>query len=98
MPDDLLRLEAVSEVSDLSEWHWQLKESLRVASESARRAIASAHEAQARQCARKVRNVRPFEIGDWVWLLRPPRGSGMTKLAHRWQGPAAIVASTGYDN
>ncbi|GMF35976.1 unnamed protein product [Phytophthora lilii] len=35
---------------------------------------------------------------DLVWVLRPPRGRGVTKLAHRWVGPARITDDAGFDN
>ncbi|KAE8955365.1 hypothetical protein PR001_g32137, partial [Phytophthora rubi] len=31
-------------------------------------------------------------------MLKPPKGKGITKLAHQWVGPAKIVQSAGFDN
>lgn len=33
-----------------------------------------------------------------VRIFKPPRGRRVTKLVHRWQGPAAVVESAGFDN
>ncbi|POM61781.1 Retrovirus-related Pol Polyprotein [Phytophthora palmivora] len=47
------------------------------------------------------RNVRKFEHlkpGMLVWLYKPPRGAGATKLVHRWVGPAKILEDAGFDN
>ncbi|KAE8957717.1 hypothetical protein PR002_g31088, partial [Phytophthora rubi] len=45
-----------------------------------------------------VRRHSEFQVGDKVWVLRPPRGKGITKLAHKWVGPARIEADAGFDN
>ncbi|KAK1929362.1 hypothetical protein P3T76_015114 [Phytophthora citrophthora] len=46
----------------------------------------------------KVRNNVHFKVGDMVWIFRPPRGTGVTKLAHQWIGPAKISTDGGFDN
>lgn len=33
-----------------------------------------------------------------MWVLRPPRGRGITKLVHQWVGPARVVQDVGFDN
>ncbi|KAG6585086.1 RNA-dependent DNA polymerase [Phytophthora cinnamomi] len=33
-----------------------------------------------------------------VWVLRTPRGKGITKLAHQWVGQAKVVQDAGFDN
>jgi hypothetical protein len=45
-----------------------------------------------------VRRNAKFEVGDLVWMLKPPRGKGVTKLAHQWVGPARVLEDAGFDN
>lgn len=98
LPSDLLRLEAVRDVDSLSGWYSDLESSLQVAGEAARSAIAKAHERQAPQYNQRSRGTRWFCVGDLVWVLPPPRGSGKPKLVHKWQGPAVIESEAGHDN
>ncbi|GMF49538.1 unnamed protein product [Phytophthora fragariaefolia] len=39
-----------------------------------------------------------FNVRDLVWVLKPPRGRGITNLVHQWVGPAKITQNAGYDN
>ncbi|KAE9266811.1 hypothetical protein PR003_g31989, partial [Phytophthora rubi] len=55
-------------------------------------------ERRARYYNHRVRNTTHFKEEDLVWVLRPPRGRGITKLAHQWVGPAKIEEDVGYDN
>jgi hypothetical protein len=47
---------------------------------------------------KRVKHTTDFEAGDRVWVLKPPRGRGITKLTHQWVGPAKIRQDTGFDN
>ncbi|OWZ14950.1 hypothetical protein PHMEG_00011499 [Phytophthora megakarya] len=38
-----------------------------------------------------------FGAGDVEWVLKPPRGKSIAKLAHQWIGPAKIVQDAGFD-
>ncbi|GMF20069.1 unnamed protein product [Phytophthora fragariaefolia] len=57
---------------------------------------------QARQAIyynmRNERHRVDFREGQLVWVYRPARGLGITKLGHRWRGSAQIVQAAGYDN
>ncbi|KAE9268807.1 hypothetical protein PR003_g31321, partial [Phytophthora rubi] len=45
-----------------------------------------------------VRRHSEFQVGDKVWVLRPPKGKGITKLTHKWVGPARIEADAGFED
>ncbi|EGZ12915.1 hypothetical protein PHYSODRAFT_257212 [Phytophthora sojae] len=66
--------------------------------QSAHAALAIDQLLRERYYNRRVRKDTTFEVGDLVWVLKPPRGKGITKSAHQWVGPARIVLSAGVDN
>ncbi|KAE9032940.1 hypothetical protein PR003_g8925 [Phytophthora rubi] len=68
------------------------------ATEAAKKALATDQARRARYYDRQVRRHSEFQVGDKVWVLRPPKGKGITKLAHKWVGPARIDADAGFDN
>lgn len=42
--------------------------------------------------------MRRFKIGDLVWIYRPPKGKGISKLVHQCLGPVEVVDEAGYEN
>ncbi|KAE8984245.1 hypothetical protein PR002_g23004 [Phytophthora rubi] len=68
------------------------------ATEAAKKALSKDQARRARYYDRQVRRHSEFQVGDKVWVLRPPKGKGITKLAHKWVGPARIEADAGFDN
>ncbi|KAE9260024.1 hypothetical protein PR003_g34543, partial [Phytophthora rubi] len=68
------------------------------ATRAARAALAKDQLRRERYYNRRVRRDTTFSIGDSVWVLKPPKGKGITKLAHQWVGPAKITQDAGFDN
>ncbi|EGZ29973.1 hypothetical protein PHYSODRAFT_409529, partial [Phytophthora sojae] len=66
--------------------------------EVAKAALAKDQSRRDRYYNRRVRETTRFTVGDLVWVLRPPKGKGITKLPHQWVGPPKIVQDAGYDN
>ncbi|ETP18695.1 hypothetical protein F441_07115 [Phytophthora nicotianae CJ01A1] len=79
-------------------YHRRLVSNMEKATRAARAAIARDQVRRERYYNKRVRQATTFKVRDLVWVLRPPRGQGVTKLAHRWVGPAKIVQSAGFDN
>ena len=42
----------------------------------------------------KLTKPQPYQVGDWVWVLRP-KGGKLSKLDTWWVGPAQVVRRTG---
>ncbi|EGZ27237.1 hypothetical protein PHYSODRAFT_471543 [Phytophthora sojae] len=68
------------------------------ATEAAKAALAKDQRRRVKYYDRRVRQHAEFDVGDRVWVLRPPRGKGLTKLTHQWLGPVHIVVGAGFDN
>ncbi|GMF51293.1 unnamed protein product [Phytophthora fragariaefolia] len=64
----------------------------------AKKAVQQGQRRRERYYNRRVRRHARFKVGDLVWILKPPRGKGVTKLAHQWVGPAKVIRDAGYDN
>ncbi|GMF52802.1 unnamed protein product [Phytophthora fragariaefolia] len=99
-PAELLRRSRLKHPHQtLADYHETLMQDLKTARELA--AVALQKE-QARQAIyynqRNVRQRAEFRTGQLVWIYRPARGPGITKLGHRWRGPGQIVEAAGYDN
>ncbi|POM76638.1 Hypothetical protein PHPALM_6101 [Phytophthora palmivora] len=75
-----------------------MMDSMPKATEAVKEALAKDQRRRAKYYNRRVRQEAAFGVGDFVWVLRPPRGRGITKLAHQWLGPARIVGDAGFDN
>jgi hypothetical protein len=68
------------------------------ATKVAQQAAARDQDRRAKFYNHRVRNNAKFEVGDLVRVLKPPRGKGITKLAHQWMGPARVLEDAGFDN
>ncbi|GMF63053.1 unnamed protein product [Phytophthora fragariaefolia] len=97
-PNDLLRASQVTQVGAWSAYHRHLVEHMNKASELAKLAVLKDQLCRERHCNKSVRSNALFRTGDLVWILKPPRGKGITKLAHQWIGPARIDGDAGFDN
>jgi hypothetical protein len=66
-----------------------------MATEIAQRVASRDQDRRARYYNHRVRRNARFNVGDLVWVLRPPRGRGITKQAHQWIWPARIEEEAG---
>ncbi|GMF29522.1 unnamed protein product [Phytophthora fragariaefolia] len=97
-PNELLRASGVTQIGTWADYHQKLVKHMAVAKEIAQRAAALDQDRRARYYNHRVRSNVRFKAGDLVWVLRPPRGRGVTKLAHQWIGPAKVDEEAGFDN
>ncbi|KAE8962882.1 hypothetical protein PF007_g20440 [Phytophthora fragariae] len=97
-PSELLRSNSVTQTGTFAEYHRKLVTHLARATEAAHAALAKDQLCRQLHYNHRVRQDAHFEAGDLVWVLKPPKGKGITKLAHQWVGPAKIVQSAGFDN
>ncbi|KAE9083211.1 hypothetical protein PF007_g21991 [Phytophthora fragariae] len=97
-PNELLRMSGVTQVGVFADYHRALVKKMALATEAAKKALSKDQARRARYYDRQVRRHSEFQVGDKVWVLRPPKGKGITKLAHKWVGPARIEADAGFDN
>ncbi|KAE8891153.1 hypothetical protein PF010_g8974 [Phytophthora fragariae] len=97
-PNELLRTSGVTRVGVFADYHRALVKKMAAATEAAKKALAKDQAQRARYYDRQVRRHSEFQVGDKVWVLRPPKGKGIAKLAHKWVGPARIDADAGFDN
>lgn len=97
-PNELLRHGQRRETGPLDEYHQNLTNMLALNQRIARQAMEKEQARQAVYYNRGVRSMRRFKTGDLVWVHKPPREQGLTKLVHQWMGPMEIVGPTGYDN
>ncbi|OWY97238.1 Retrovirus-related Pol Polyprotein from transposon 412, partial [Phytophthora megakarya] len=88
----------VSQIGVFAEYHRKLVTRMESANAAAKQALTMDQRRRAKYYNRKEIHTTEFTVGDSVWVLKPPRGRGFTKLAHQWVGPATIVQSTGFDN
>lgn len=96
--NELLHQEHITVAGELKEYYGQLVRQMAVACELSRKATDKEQLRQATYYNRKPKATREFHPGDKVWMYSPPRGKGITKFAHQWLGPLAIVQPAGYDN
>ncbi|OWZ17073.1 RNA-dependent DNA polymerase [Phytophthora megakarya] len=97
-PNELLRSTGVTQVGAFADYHTALVSNLERAKRAAMVALAKDQRRRAKYYDTRARRNVVFGVGDRVWVLRPPRGRGITKLAHQWVGPAQIVEDAGFDN
>lgn len=97
-PNELLRAHGVEGIENITEYHRGLVTGLKRARKAADAAIERDQRRRAKYHDRQVRHRAHFQPGSLVWLLRPPRGKGVTKLAHQWVGPARILDDAKFDN
>ncbi|KAE9182340.1 hypothetical protein PF002_g27018 [Phytophthora fragariae] len=83
-PNELLRTSGVTQVGVFADYHRALVKKMAVATEAAKKALSKDQARRARYYDRQVRRHSEFQVGDKVWVLRPPRGKGITKLAHNF--------------
>jgi len=97
-PNELLRASGVTQIGTWAAYHQLLVKHIARATEVAQQAAARDQDRRAKFYNHRVRNNAKFEVGDLVWVLKPPRGKGITKLAHQWMGPARVLEDAGFDN
>jgi len=97
-PNELLRASGVTQIGTWATYHQQLVQNMAKASEIAQQAAARDQDRRARFYNHRVRSNAKFGEGDLVWVLKPPRGKGITKLAHQWMGPTRVLGYAGFDN
>ncbi|OWY92371.1 hypothetical protein PHMEG_00038661 [Phytophthora megakarya] len=97
-PNELLRASRVQQIEGWPEYHRKLVTNMESAAKIAKQALEKDQLRRERYYSHKVRNNVRFKVGDMDWIFRPPRGTGVTKLAHQWIGPAKITADGGFDN
>jgi len=97
-PNELLRTRGVKQIGTWASHHRQLVKHMTRASEIAQQAAARDQDRRARFYNHRGRRNAKFEVGDLVWMLKPPRDKGVTKLAHQWVGPARVLEDAGFDN
>ncbi|KAG6614971.1 RNA-dependent DNA polymerase [Phytophthora cinnamomi] len=97
-PSELLRSSGITQTGPAAGYHRRLVNNSAKATSAAHAALAKDQLRRERYYNRRVRHDVEFGIGDPVWVFKPPRGKGITKLAHQWVGPARIVQAAGFDN
>jgi len=97
-PNELLRASGVTQIGPHAEYHRALVRNMARTAEIARRALAKDQARRERYYNKRARHTTDFRVGDRVWVLKPPRGRGITKLTHQWVGPAKICQDAGFDN
>ncbi|ETN08093.1 hypothetical protein PPTG_11961 [Phytophthora nicotianae INRA-310] len=97
-PNELLRASAVEEIGDWTEYHQRLINQMERAAVLAKIALQQDQRRREHYYNRQVRCRTNFKTGELVWVLKPPRGKGVTKLAHQWVGPAKLAENVGFDN
>ncbi|RHX98201.1 hypothetical protein DYB36_010305, partial [Aphanomyces astaci] len=75
----------------LNEAHGSIREHAKAALEKSQRAMAV-------QFNKKVKYKFYLRKGLYVWIWYPAKGKGLSKLRHRWRGPARLEADAGFDN
>ena len=65
--------------------------------QSVANALNEAHEALAEKVNSHRRERPPYEVGEWVWYLRP-KSVGGAKLQSWWQGPFKVQARVGHSS
>ncbi|KAE9288914.1 hypothetical protein PF008_g26010 [Phytophthora fragariae] len=97
-PNELLRATRVTQTGPAAKYHQALVSSMSKASAAAKAALAKEQRRRESYYDRRARTNMEFASGDLVWVLKPPKGRGITKLAHQWVGPARVASSAGFDN
>ncbi|KAE9290337.1 hypothetical protein PF008_g25635 [Phytophthora fragariae] len=97
-PNELLRTAGVTQVGEFAEYHRKLVRQMAQCAAAAKTALAKDQLQREKYYNRRERHTTEFGVGDLVWVLRPPRGKGITKLSHQWVGPALITEDAGFDN
>ncbi|GMF58774.1 unnamed protein product [Phytophthora fragariaefolia] len=97
-PNDLLQTMGETQIGEFTEYRRGLVRHMARSAEMTKAALAKDQQRRAKYYNRQERRTTESSVGDLVWVLRPPRGKGITKLAHQWVGPARIVEGAGFDN
>ncbi|GMF47791.1 unnamed protein product [Phytophthora fragariaefolia] len=97
-PNELLRMTRFTQMGPAAEYHRALVSGMTKATAAARVALAKEQRRRERYYAQGARSDVQIVSGDLVWVLRPPRGRGITKLTHQWVGPARVTSSAGFAN
>ncbi|KAG6614839.1 RNA-dependent DNA polymerase [Phytophthora cinnamomi] len=97
-PSELLRSRGITQTGPTAEYHRRLVNNTTKATSAAHSAQAKDQLRRERYYSRRVRHDVEFGVGALVWVFKPPRGKGITNLAHQWVGPARIVQAAGFDN
>lgn len=84
-PNELLLSHRVTTIDNYGEYHKSLVEQMDRTRNLADVFTAQEQARQAKYYDRStVRKKEHFKPGMLVWLYKPPRGNGVTKLVHRW--------------
>ncbi|KAE9264022.1 hypothetical protein PF001_g31455 [Phytophthora fragariae] len=97
-PNELLRTAGVTQTGEFVEYHRKLVRQMAQCAAATKTALAKDQPHREKYYNRRERHTTEFGVGDLVWVLRPPRGKGITKLSHQWVGPALITEDAGFDN
>ncbi|KAE9314155.1 hypothetical protein PR003_g19323 [Phytophthora rubi] len=97
-PNELLRTAGVTQVGEFAEYHRKLVRQMAQCAAAAKTALVKDQLQREKFYNRRERHTTEFDVGDLVWVLRPPRGKGITKLSHQWVGPALITEDAGFDS
>jgi hypothetical protein len=97
-PNELLRASGVTQIGTWAAYHMLLVKHMARATEVAQQAAAREQDRRVKFYNHRVSTNAKSEAGDLVWVLKPPRGKGITKLAHQWMGPARVLEDAGFNN
>lgn len=81
-PDELLQEPRRDQIDNLQEFHCDMIVQNQAAQKIAAATTERDQARQARFYDRGARRRATFVVGSLVWVFRPPRGRGMTKLVH----------------
>ncbi|OWZ10351.1 LOW QUALITY PROTEIN: Cyclic AMP-dependent protein kinase [Phytophthora megakarya] len=92
-PSEFLRESEVSHVGRIPPL-----EQMVLASAVAKAALTRDQIHKSRYDNRRVRHTTTYAVRDLFWVLRQPRGRGITKPAYKWLGLVIIEEDAGFDN
>jgi hypothetical protein len=93
-----LQFPGVEREADAPAWNRALTTQLRRVRKVAAAAIEKSQASMARLYDQQVTRRIEWKPGMYVWIRNPARGKGVSKLKHRFRGPARLERDAGYDN
>jgi hypothetical protein len=93
-----LQFPGESIVDAIPEWNQRFVTELRRVREIAKTTLQQAQTAMARRYDKSASDRLHLRPGMWVWIARVSRDKGVSKLKHRFRGPARLVEAVGFDN